>query len=164
MTSPALLTAFVRRLEALDDAAWQRIGANVPHLGDASAAALFARGDTIARGLPDALPYFVRALAGMAHALHAEFPATPSGIPTPAQIASSRLTPEQQASAVTAAALATLLDVRRAAFPGAVACIEAVLPALVAPRFYSPAQVVALYAPLEEEIPFVTLQPSSDAH
>lgn len=163
MMATAPLPAFVRRLEALDDAAWQRIAAQVPHLGDASAAALLARGDTIARGLPDALPSFLRTLAGMAYALHSEFPATPIGIPTPAQIAASRLTPEQQASAATAAALATLLDARRAAFPGAVACIEAVLPALVAPQFYPPAQRAALYAPLEGEIPFASLDPSSDA-
>jgi hypothetical protein len=162
MTSTALLHAFVRQLAALDDAAWRRIAGRVPHLGDDSAQALLARGDAVAQGLPPAVPSFLRTLLGAAHALHSEFPAAGGRIPTPAQIAASRLSPAQQASALTSAALVTLLDARRTAFPGAVACAEAAVPSLIAPQFYSPEQRTALYAPFEPDIPFATLTAPPD--
>lgn len=157
MSSPNLLPAFARHLAALDDDAWRRIAARVPHLGGDSAQALLARGDTIAQGLPSAVPTPFRQLLGAAYAIQSEFPVASSGIPTPVQIAASRLTPAQQASALTSAALATLLDVQRSAFPGVVACIEALVPSLIAPQSCSPEQREALYAPFEPDIPFASL-------
>lgn len=163
MTSTALLPAFVRQLAALDDAAWRRIADRVPHVSGDSVPALLARGEAVAQGLFPAGPSVLRTVLGIAHAVHSEFPAASGRIPTPAQIAASRLTPTQQESALTAAALATLLDARRTAFPGAVACTEAVVPTLIAPQFYSPEQRTALYAPFEPDIPFATLTAPPDA-
>ncbi|MBL8984333.1 MAG: hypothetical protein JNL26_19255 [Gemmatimonadetes bacterium] len=154
MTSISL-EALRRRLEALDEAAWHRIAARVPALGGDSGSALHARGQAIAQGLPPAIPALARQAMGLAHAVLSEFPGRPA--PTPGQVAGLPLPPTQKATATHAAAIATLLGARRAAYPGAVACIEAVLPALIAPVFIGRERLEALYAPIAPEIPLASL-------
>ncbi len=152
-----VLPDFVRRLSALDEAAWGRMAARTPELAGDSAHALLARAATLADGLPPLVPQPLRAAIGFFQAVRAEF-RTPVAEPLPRpRLAAGVDRPVQRAMSDAVSDLRQLLRRHQQSHPGVVANIEAIVGSLIHPRLLPLAERERLYAVLEPEIPFGSL-------